>query len=187
MSLSWTCPECGLVYDTISPRDAALAARTFPRRYRYALTHVAPGQHIDEVIRRRPSPGAWSALEHAAHVADTLDLMAPAIRQITTENNPRLSFPDPDERARQERYNEQDLLDVLSRLETACADLSMTIEYMDPGDWARRGTFDYGEREAIDVARNAVHEGAHHLRDIERVLTQVGARPNQEDHDDDEE
>ena len=184
MSISWTCPECGLVYETISPRDAALAVRTFPRRYRYALTHVTPGQDVDEVIRRRPSPGTWSALEHAAHVADTLDLMAPAIRQISTENNPRVSFPDRDERARLDRYNEQSLLDVLSRLETACADLSMTIEYTDPGDWSRKGTFDYGEREAIDVARNAVHEGAHHLRDIERVLVQVGAHaPKEEDEE----
>ncbi len=184
MSLSWTCPECGLVYDTISPRDAALAVRTYPRRYRYILTHFGPGEDVDDVIRRRPHGGvSWSALEHAAHAADTLDLLAPAIRRVTTETNPRLSFPDAIERAEAERYNEQGLLDVLSRMETACADLSMTIEYMDPNDWSRTATVDGETREAIDLARDAVHQGAHHLREIERVLAEVRRVPLPEEED----
>jgi hypothetical protein len=182
VSVSWTCPECGLVYDTISPRDAALAVRTFPRRYRYLLTHFHPDEDVDDVIRRRPHGGvSWSALEHAAHAADTLDLLGPAIRRVTTEANPRLSFPDPVERAEREGYNEQRLLDVLSRLDTACADLSMTIEYMDPGDWTRNGVLEGEEREAIDLARDAVHTGVHHLREIERVLAEVRRQPRAEE------
>jgi hypothetical protein len=183
VTISWRCPQCGLDYDFISPRDAALAVRTFPRRYRNVLTHFGPGEDVDDVIRRRPEPGMWSALEHTAHVAEVLDLMAPNIRQIASEANPRLPSVDPDRESEEQSYNEQPLLEVLSRLETACADLSMAIEYMDPSDWTRTGTFEYGQREAIDVVRNAVHEGAHHLRDIEWVLAQVRKRPPPDEAD----
>ncbi|MGI8684731.1 MAG: hypothetical protein ACR2MO_06530 [Acidimicrobiales bacterium] len=52
------------------------------------------------------------------------------------------------------------------RSSTACAD-----------DWNRRGRFGPAERDALAVARNAVHEGSHHLRDVQRVLSQVRGRP----------
>lgn len=180
MSLSWVCPECGLDYDTISPRDAVLAVRTFPRRYRALLTHFDPDEDVDDVIRRRPAPDVWSALEYTAHVAQVLDLMAPTIRQIESEDNPHLYFFDSDKQAEEQGYNDWPLLTAIGELESACADLSSAIEFVEPENWSRIGTFDWGEREAIDIARNAVHEGAHHLRDIERVLTEVRGRPTSE-------
>jgi hypothetical protein len=58
--------------------------------------------------------------------------------------------------------------------------MSLAIEYVPSDEWNRVGTFDYGEREAIDVARNAVHEGSHHLRDIKRGLSQILGREVEE-------
>ena len=43
-------------------------------------------------------------------------------------------------------------------------------------DWTRTATFPWGERDALTTARNAVHEGHHHLRDVERVLGVVRGR-----------
>lgn len=180
MTIHWVCPECGLDYDTISPRDAAGAVRTFPRRYRNVLTHFGPDEDLEEVIRTRPAPDVWSALEYTAHVAQTLDLMAPNIRQIVNEDNPHLYTFDPDEQAEEQDYNDWTLLMAVSELESACADLSMAIEYTPSDAWNRKGTFDYGEREAIDIARNAVHEGSHHLRDIRRGLSQILGREVEE-------
>lgn len=177
MTISWVCPECGLDYDTVSPRDAAGAVRTFPRRYRSLLTQTfEPGEDLEELIRRRPAEGVWSALEYTCHVAQTLDLMAPTIRQIVNEDNPHLYSWDPDEQAEEQDYNDWTLMMAISELESACADLSMAIEYTGADEWTRVGTYDYGEREAIDVARNAVHEGSHHLRDVKKVLGQVLGR-----------
>jgi hypothetical protein len=180
VTIHWVFPECGLDYDTISPRDAAGAVRTFPRRYRNVLTHFEAGEDLEEVIRTRPAPDVWSALEYTAHVAQTLDLMAPNIRQIVNEDNPHLYTFDPDEQAEEQDYNDWSLLMALSELESACADLSMAIEYTPSDSWNRTGTFDHGEREAIDVARNAVHEGSHHLRDIRRGLSQILGREVEE-------
>ena len=175
MSISWSCPDCGLIYDDITPHIASGAVRTFPRRYRQVLTHFEPGEDLEEVIRKRPAEGVWSALEYAAHVAQTLDLMAPAIRQIALEDNPHLFSWDPDVQAEEQDYNDWTLLQALSELESACADLSMAIEYVGTSSdaWQRKGTYDHGEREAIDVARNAVHEGNHHLMDIKRGLSEI--------------
>lgn len=180
MSISWVCPECGLDYDTISPRDAAGAVRSYPRRYRSILTHFEPGEDIEEVVRARPADGVWSALEYTAHVAQTLDLMAPSIRQIANEDHPHLYAFDPDKQAEEQDYNDWTILQAIGELESACADLSMAIEYVGSDEWHRSGTFDYGEREAIDVARNAVHEGSHHLRDIRRGLSTVLGREVEE-------
>ena len=43
-----------------------------------------------------------------------------------------------------------------------------------PDDWSRKAQYPYGEREVIDIFRNMVHEGVHHLRDVENVLRAVG-------------
>lgn len=167
-------------YHHVSPNDIVLAARTFPRRYRSVLTHFDADEELDAVIRGRPEPGVWSALEYTAHVADMLDLLAPQIRRIEVEDDPRLNLFDPDERAEDEEYNRESLLEILGRLETGCADLSNTVEFMDPDAWTRTGHYDHGERQAIDVARNALHETSHHFRDVLRVLSAVRGRPTTE-------
>ena len=115
MTIQWVCPECGLDYDTISPRDAAGAVRTFPRRYRNVLTRsFVPGEDLEAIIRTRPAEGVWSALEYTCHVAQTLDLMAPTIRQIVNEDNPHLYAWDPDEQAEEQDYNDWTLLTALA-------------------------------------------------------------------------
>ena len=166
---SWVCPECGLDYDTISPPDGAVAVRSFPRRFRERV------EAAGDVLRERSAPATWSALEYTAHVADVTAWMADSIERMRTETNPTISFPDPDELAARERYNQQDPAAVLARLKDACDRLAATIERFDPDDWERTATFDWGERDALTMMRNAVHEGAHHLRDIERGLARLGA------------
>ena len=52
-------------------------------------------------------------------------------------------------------------------------------------DWSRKAQYPYGERELIDIARNMVHEGVHHLRDVENVLRAVIGKPLPIDEDDD--
>lgn len=177
------CPECGLNDGTVSPADAVVAVRSFPRRYRALLTGV--GAHDDgnpaSAIRRRPSPTSWSALEYAAHVADVLDGIAVAVRRITVEDSPALDSSDPAPRVADERYNAMERSEVLGWLELVCGGLAEVLEGVRADDWARTGRFPDGDRNALDVARSAVHEGAHHLRDVQRVLSRVRGRPAPDD------
>jgi hypothetical protein len=129
------------------------------------------------VIRRRPEPSTWSAIEYTAHVADVLDHLGPAIRRIVVEVEPTIAFFDNDTRAVQQAYNTMDRAEVLGWLDMTCEDLASILESVDSDDWTRIGHFDWGDRTALDMARNAVHEGSHHLRDVQRVLSEVRGRP----------
>ncbi|MGH9263153.1 MAG: DinB family protein [Acidimicrobiales bacterium] len=129
------------------------------------------------MFRRRPDPRTWSALEYTAHVADMLDHLGPAVRRIVYEDKPSITFFDNDERAVAKGYNELERAEVLGWLDLACGELASVLENVPADDWTRTGLLDAGERDALTVARNGVHEGSHHLRDVQRVLNQVRGRP----------
>ena len=172
------CPECGLAYDTVSPLDAGVAVRSFPRRYRALLVTPRGEDGPDVIFRRRPHPSTWSALEYTAHVADRLDHLGPAILRVTRENNPVLTPFDNEERAASKAYNDLDRIEVLGWLDLACDELASVIAEVRPDDWTRTGLVAGAERDALTLARDGVHEGAHHLRDVQRVLDAVRGRPS---------
>ena len=151
--------------------------RSFPRRYRALLVTPGSEDRPNAVFRRRPDPSTWSALEYTAHVADMLDHLGPAIRRIVYEDHPSITLFDNDRRAAEKRYNELERAEVLGWLELACGELASVLETVRADDWTRTGLLDAGERDALAVARNGVHEGSHHLRDVQRVLNQVRGRP----------
>ena len=174
MSDGWVCPECGLDYDTILPKDGETALRSYPRRYRELFPARDDDEKPDGVIRRRPEPTVWSALEYGAHVADAESELANALRRMTTEDNPTISdFADPDQKALDAKYNEQDRDEVLARLASACERMADTINAVANDAWRKNAAFPWGERDALTMMRNAVHEGYHHLRDVESVLRRV--------------
>ncbi|HWC11954.1 MAG TPA: DinB family protein [Acidimicrobiales bacterium] len=170
------CPVCGLDYGSIKPLDAIAAIRSFPRRYRASLTTFGQDEDADALARRRPGPDEWSALEHAAYAADMIDRYAPAVRRMLVEDNPTLPFFGPEARVEEERWNESPVGRVVSDMETACADMASALDAVGADDWTRRGRFDWGERDILAAAREAVHQGSHHLRDIEQVLRRVRGR-----------
>ena len=166
----YVCPECGLDYDTISPSDAKVAIRSFPRRYRSAVAGALEDDADEGLIRRRPDADTWSALEYTVHVADLYDSFASALRRMYEEDRPTIGFWDPDERAASERYNDQDPMSAVDRLDAAADALVQVLDRLDADAWSRTATFPWGERDLLMMTRNAVHEGSHHLRDVERVL-----------------
>jgi hypothetical protein len=156
-----------------------VAVRSYPRRYRALLATPDPddADSPGHMIRRRPDPSTWSALEYTAHVADVLDHLGPAIRRISVEDGPTITFFDNDERVVQQAYNDMPRAEVLGWLELSCEDLASILDATNADDWSRVGHFAWGDRTALDMARNAVHEGSHHLRDAQRVLSEVRGRP----------
>jgi len=167
----YVCPECGLDYETVKPLDTIRAVRSYPYRYRTLFKELYQQEPDAEgIMRRRPAEGTWSALEYTAHVAHMIDQMAPTIRRIIVEDNPLIPSFDSEERVDVEGYNDLEITEALARLESACADMGMTLDCLSAEDWARTGQFTFGERDALTMTRNAVHEGSHHLRDIEHIL-----------------
>ena len=168
---AYVCPECGLDYDTISPSDAKVAIRSFPRRYRSAVAGALEDDADEGLIRRRPDASTWSALEYTVHVADLYEAFAPAFRQMYEQDAPTITgMWDVDERAAAERYGEHDPRATLDRLDAAATALVDVLDRVDADSWSRTATFPWGERDLLTMTRNAVHEGSHHLRDVDRVL-----------------
>lgn len=170
MRHDYVCPGCGLDYSTISPPDAKVAIRSFGRRYRSALAAVVEDEADDALGRRRPDPATWSALEYVGHVADAFEFIAGAIRRMYDESAPTLETLDFEGRVESERHNDGVPAALLDRLEAAASRLADEVDRIDADGWQRTATFPFGERDILTMTRNGVHEGSHHLRDVERVL-----------------
>ena len=175
MGDAWVCPECGIDYGTLHPPFAITTIKSLPRRYKEALEPASPSEDNEKVIRTRPAEGVWSAIEYAAHVADLMGPFTDVVRRTYTEDNPDLSavFWDENEKAAADNYNEQSKDDVLARLRSGAEHLAKEAERVSAHGWKRMARFGWGDRDLLTMLQNAVHEGVHHLRDIERGLAQV--------------
>jgi hypothetical protein len=172
-----TCPTCGLDESTIAPTDVPVALRSYPRRFRALLTGFDEDEDADALVRRKPDVWTWSALACTAHAAEYFDAVADAIARMLVEDRPTLRLPEPDLAALEERASAEPVAAVLDRLAAAAERLAATCDAVPAGDWRRTATLPSGERDVLGVARTAVHEGHHHLRDVERILTAVRGRP----------
>ncbi|HWC11953.1 MAG TPA: DinB family protein [Acidimicrobiales bacterium] len=170
-----SCPECGLDYESMPVAEAVTAIRGLPRRYRAPLTRLLPGED-DSVLRARPEPDTWSALEYAAHVRDVLGWYEGWVRQVLAEDRPVLEGIDRDEAVVEYRYNEQDPTAVADELAARAEALAATLEAVPDDAWERTGVRRGEERSLAAHARRAVHEGSHHLLDIGRGLRAVRDR-----------
>jgi len=165
-----TCEECGFAYESLAPADIPAALRSFARRYRAPLTRFLPGEDGDALVRRRPAPSTWSALEYAAHVRDVFASYTGWIARTLAEDRPVLDGPDPDEAASLRRYNEDDRVAVVDALAANAEGLAATVEAVPDDGWGRVGLRRDEERSVLFASRRAVHEGSHHLLDIGRGL-----------------
>lgn len=176
MTVPVRCDECGFDYEALSPQELPVAVRAFAKRYRAPLSRFLPGEDGDAVVRERPAPGTWSALEYAAHVRDVFASYDGWIRRCLTEDRPVLEGTPPDELAVERRYNDDDPAAVTEALAENAERLATTVESVPDDGWDRVGLRRDEERSVLFTARRAVHEGGHHLLDIGRGLRTVRDR-----------
>ena len=167
------CEECGFSDASVSPAYVVAALRKFGKRYQAPLSRFLPGEDGDALVRQRPGPGVWSALEYAAHVRDVFAWYEERVRRSLVEDQPYYSGPDPDEAAEAGRYNEQDPSAVAAELAANAEKLADTLEGLPQDAWDRVHLRRGQPRTVLFSARRAVHEGNHHLLDIGRGLRTV--------------
>jgi hypothetical protein len=168
------CPECGFDGHSVSPADAAVALRSFPRRFRSLLTIPSENEVEDPV--RRPGADGWSAVAHAWWATVAFDAVNEALHQVLVRDHPDVSVPDVDPGS-PPPVDEPNTA-VLDRLGWSAQALATTIEGAGGDQWNRIGRrSDGSEISALDLARIAVHQGVHHLRAAERVIKEVTGRP----------
>ncbi len=158
---------CGFDPDTTSPQDAALTLRSLSRRWRSVLAFDLDAAEPAAALEERPFPGAWSALEHAGHVRDVLHSLSIRLDRVLREDDPVLpeTHDTPPAGA-----NEQGPAVILAALAHTAEQLAESIETTPATEWHRSGHRGVSIVRAIDLVREAVHEGVHHLQEASRQL-----------------
>jgi hypothetical protein len=165
-SLRAPCPRCGFDGRGLAPADAAAAVRSFPRRYRERL-EAAADAGADESRLREPTDGSsWSALDHVAHVVDSLRCADERLERILVLEDPTLDDID----VTSEAPADASVDDLLAQLAAGAEQLAGHIDRAPTDAWLRTGELDGWPVLALDVARLAVHEGIHHLRALDDAL-----------------
>lgn len=165
------CPECGFESSQVVPENTAETVRSLGPRFRHAIT-IPPGVDA-EVVRRRPDPRTWSALEYAAHVRDLIALWGSTLHLALTQDHPEIPRPDPDlpdRTASEQSYNAQDPAAVTEQLTANAERMARKIDGMSGEAWSRKVLIGDAEMSALDVVRKVAHEGLHHLQDVRRSL-----------------
>lgn len=167
------CDQCGFAYEKVAVTDVAARLRSAPDRYRQAVPNASP-----EVIRTRPDPPVWSALEYGCHVRDVLLIQRDRAVLALVEDRPSFARMYRDERVTLCAYAQQGNDDVLAQLAMAAELCAMVFERLDESGWSRPLIYNWPEPAELDIAwlgRHTLHEVEHHLQDIAYVLRRVTA------------
>lgn len=164
------CAECGLDRAATGPTEAIKTLLSLPARYTAVIGELMRAG--DGLATRRPSENVWSATEYAAHTADALWFICDRAALILREDDPELPrFGDPDGRD----YSSVEPESAITLFMDAALKLAETLETAAPDDWTRTGHNELGARTLLETATYGVHEGIHHLHDMEQVATRLQA------------
>jgi hypothetical protein len=170
-----TCPECGLAYDSVSQGDAVVAVRSFPRRYREALAGPADDPAWDRIVRRRPSPEVFSAIEYTGHVAMAIENWTARLQKVLVEDDYVFTPTDVAATVRDQHFETQPVEAVLDRLDQAAPRFADAIAHLSHAQLERTFLRARTPRTVRWIFQQVVHEGSHHLRDVARVLREATA------------
>jgi hypothetical protein len=164
------CPTCGFVADEVTPVDATVALQSFPARWRSALAIHLDDPDPEAALTGRPAPMAWSALEHAGHVRDVLHALDIRLQRVLREDEPVLpeTHVTPPAGA-----NEQGMAVVLAALTVSADQFAETVSRVSASDWGRGGRRAGQPVTALDLIREAIHEGTCHLHMATETLTEL--------------
>jgi len=156
------CPECGLDTQGFSREAVAGMIRANAEAWQDVLAGSGRGD-----VRRRPSPGVWSALEYGCHVRDVHRLYDERLALMLTVDEPHYANWDQDATAVAERYAEQDPATVAGDLHAAAEAVAARFEGVSGDRWQRTGVRSDGARFTVEsFARYFVHDPIHHLYDV---------------------
>lgn len=165
------CPDCG--FDPAAVDDAGLAR---------ALTDVAAawGRTLAGVdaglVRIRPEPGTWSAIEYACHVRDALGVFEERVRRTMVDDSPRMQWWDHEAAVVDDDYLGQDVVLVTEALTANARTFAAAFGSVPTEDLVRTVERRPGETFSIaGMGRFVLHEVVHHLHDAQRGLDALAA------------
>jgi hypothetical protein len=146
-----------------APRQAAALLGTMPVILRAQFEAVP-----DALLRWRPVPGEWCALEVVGHLVETEERgFAGRIRTILAEERPRFSTWDPSAVARARHDERRDPAELLAEFTGRRALSVALVETLTATDLARGGDHpEVGFLTVNDLLHEWIHHDANHLRQM---------------------
>jgi hypothetical protein len=170
------CPECGFDPADLRPQDMVVAIRSFGRRYRAPLSRGLPGEDLDDIVRRSPGEGVWSAIEYCGHVLDVFRVFDDRVRGALDGREPDEPVVDWEGRVA-EAGPSLVREEVADAIDDAADSLATTLGELNGAEWRLPGTTGRGREVTVaELATIATHEGSHHLLDLGRVLRAARGR-----------
>ena len=172
------CDSCQFLYAEVEAQTLPARFAAFGPRYLARLLPPERPAAWSALLRTRPAVDVWSALEYACHVRDVFLVQRDRLYTALVEDTPVFAPMYREQRVTLARYNAQDPEEVAAQLATAARLIAQAFEGLDAGQLQRRCLYNFpapAERPLLWVGQHAVHEGEHHLRDVERVLAHVRA------------
>ena len=166
------CDGCGFVFDDVPVRDIAERVRSFGPRYGTAL-RAHSGPDGERQLRQRPAAETWSAVEYACHIRDVLLAQRERIMRVLFEDCPTFPLMHRDERVAVSGYAEEAGTEAAAELEVASNLASRVFASLRDEHWQRRCIYPFPtptERTLAWLGRQTVHEGEHHLMDLNSAL-----------------
>jgi len=157
------CPECGYGAAQLRPGAAAIACRSFGRRWRELFDGATEREEDGRAVLHRRAPGGWSAIERCEHVTAVLDRTAghlllirtraaPSLDEFAAGSSDEVPWPGDDPEA------------PLAAIAEAGERAAEQMDLLRLEDWNRVGSLAGVSVSAFSVVRSAVHEAVHHLR-----------------------
>jgi hypothetical protein len=168
------CDQCGFVYGTIGASDIPNAMRALSLQYRDALLAT----DVAGLVRMRPAPDVWSALEYAGHVRDVWLIQRDRAILALVEDTPSYARMFRDERTSVVGYQREDVNEVADEVVMAANLMAKLFEGLTSDQLDRPCIYNYPQPTERDVAwlgHHTLHEATHHLDDLRSVLARVAS------------
>jgi hypothetical protein len=168
-----SCVPCGFRYDDLTINKVPDTLRFLGTAYRLRLASGFRDARGESLLRRRPAPDVWSVLEYCCHVRDVLLAQRERLYLALVEDTPRFSSIYRDQRVLLAHYQDERLEDVAREVDMAAGLLARSFSTLDDAQWQRRCVYSYPaptQRTVAWLARHTVHEGRHHLLDVDAAI-----------------
>jgi len=165
-----SCPECSYDYESLGRSQITGAIASLAEEHRVLLGSVG-----GERLRAHSRPASWSALEYGCHVRDVLRFQRDRVTLAQAEDTPEFASMRRDERAVEERYNDQDPTVLADEIIAAASAFTSALDDLSDAGWLRAGLYPWPTPQVRTVewiGRRTAHELAHHLFDNRRLLEQ---------------
>ncbi|HZX07733.1 DinB family protein [Kribbella sp.] len=169
------CEQCGFNYDTGDLQGTVTLLIRQAADCAMALTKAAAGPDAN-VVRIRPEPEVWSAIEYACHVRDVLEVQRLRIAQCLAEDRPVYAPMDRTGRVKELKYEDQDPTEVAAALMRFAREFGAAARVLQPQQLGKLGLYNYPVRAPRTlgwIIRHTAHEIQHHRHDLTEILAKV--------------